>query len=40
MIQNLSAIVQRAIDLGDRKQSGLRQIFLLHIHKDDNRNAR
>ena len=40
MIQNPSAIVQRAIDLGNRKQPRLCQVFLLHIHKHDDRNAR
>src|SRR6476660_5776466 len=28
MIQNLSTIVQRTLDLGDREQPGLRQVFL------------
>jgi len=37
MIQNLSAIVQRAI--GNRRQPRPSQIFLLHIEKDDDRNA-
>lgn len=36
MIQNLSAIVQRAIDLGNRRQPRPSQIFLL---QDDDRNA-
>jgi hypothetical protein len=40
MIQKLPAIVQRAIDLGNREQARLRQVFLLHIHKHDDRNAR
>jgi len=40
MIQNLSAFVQRAIDLLNRQQPRLRQIFLLHIHEHDDRNAR
>jgi hypothetical protein len=40
VIQNLAAIVQRVIDLGNRKQPRLRQIFLLHIHKNDDRNTR
>jgi hypothetical protein len=40
MIQDLSAIVQRAIDLGDREQTRFRQILLLHVHKYDDRNAR
>jgi hypothetical protein len=39
MIQNHSAIFERATDLGNRKQPRLRQIFLLHIDKHDNRNA-
>jgi hypothetical protein len=40
MIQNHSAIVERPIDLGNRKQPRLGQIFLLHIDKHDNGNAR
>jgi hypothetical protein len=40
MIQNPAAIVERAIDLGYRKQPRLRQIFLLHIDENDDRNAR
>jgi hypothetical protein len=40
MIQNLSAFVQRAMDPGNREQPRLRQIFLLHIHEQDDRNAR
>jgi len=40
MIQNPSAIVQHAIDLGNRKERRLCQIFLLHVCKQDDRNAR
>jgi len=39
MNQNLSAIVQGVIDLGNRRQPWIRQIFLLHIDKDDDRNT-
>jgi hypothetical protein len=40
VLQNLSAIVERAINSGYRQQPRRSHIFLLQVHENDNRDTR